>query len=238
MQKESPPYRLPEGLRIYAIGDVHGMADLLAQRQADIDADLARQPVAAALEIYLGDLVDRGPESRRVLKLVRDRARQRPTICLLGNHEHYMLKALWDPAIFEFWVRSAGGDQTLAAFGIKPPGEGQFARALAEWRAALAPEEVAFLSGLKVWHREGDYLFVHAGIRAGVTLEEQSLDDLTSIRRPFLDATGPFGCRVVHGHTPVSAVDIRPHRINVDTGAVFSGLLSCVVIEDRSVRIL
>lgn len=234
----APAPRLPSGQRIYAVGDIHGMAGLLEQRQADIDRDLAAYPIAEACEVYLGDMIDRGPESRRVIQRLIERRQHRNVVCLVGNHELHMLRACSDISAFESWVRAFGGAETLNSFGIRPPIEGQFERAMAEWRSVLTEDEVAFLHSLKVWHLAGDYLFVHAGIRPGIPLMRQTVADITEIRQPFLHSMHPCEYRVVHGHSPCDAIEILPHRINLDTGAFWTGILSCVAIEGDAVRIL
>lgn len=237
MPNPMPSYQIPEGHRLYVVGDIHGMAGLLERRFAAIDADQSASPGFINREIYLGDYVDRGPDSRRVLHLLMERHRQRDVVAITGNHEIYMLRAQQDPETFERWMRF-GGRETLVSFGVRPPDGPPSERNMAEWREAMSPEEKNFLGSLQPWHRFGDYAFVHAGFRPGIALEDQTIEDMTTIREPFLSNSSDFGFRVVHGHTPRADVEFRPGRINLDTGAFMSGRLSCLVIEPARLRLL
>ena len=228
------PGRLPPGRRVYAIGDVHGCADRLAELHARIGDDLARRPVDAPLLLHIGDYVDRGPDSAGVIARLASGPPIAgvPAINLIGNHEETMLHALDGerPAATD-WLFS-GGREALASWDVDPdsPREG--------WLAALPASDVAFVRGLTLWHREGGYLFVHAGIRAGVALERQARQDLLTIRQPFLTHEAPFGFVVVHGHTPTTNPAVKPNRISIDTGAVFGGRLTCAVLEADTVGFL
>ncbi len=228
------PASLPDGRRVYAIGDVHGCADRLAELHARIAEDLARRPVAAPLLLHIGDYVDRGPDSAGVVARLAagPPIAGVPTVNLIGNHEETMLHALdGERAAATDWLFS-GGREALASWGLDPDG------ARGDWLAALPPADVAFVRGLALWHREGDYLFVHAGIRAGVPLEDQARQDLLTIRQPFLTYEAPFGMVVVHGHTPTTNPVVRPNRIGIDTGAVFGGRLTCAVLEGETIGFL
>ncbi|WP_018700077.1 metallophosphoesterase family protein [Amorphus coralli] len=232
--------RTPEGTRIYAIGDVHGRADLLEAMLAEIDRDLVRHPCDDVVEIYVGDYVDRGPASKAVLDILQDDARHDgERICLKGNHEDMLLDFLEDPELLILWMQN-GGQQTLASYGITPPaevGQKSMAEIRSELRSALG-RHFNFLSNLPLTHVEGDYLFVHAGIRPGVALKQQDPEDLMWIREPFLSFPGPLPHCVVHGHTPVDAPEVRPFRIDIDTGAAVTGTLTCLVLEDETRRFL
>ncbi|MDE2514864.1 MAG: serine/threonine protein phosphatase [Rhodospirillales bacterium] len=228
MQNEQPaPASLPQGLRIYAVGDIHGCRDRLEALHAAIAADLAARPVARPLLIHLGDYVDRGPDSAGVVRLL---AAGPPlagieTINLLGNHEQTMLDALsGDRPAATDWL-FAGGAATLASYGADPAAPREV------WPTAIPAAHLDFLRALRLSHREGGYLFVHAGIRPGVALADQAREDLLRMRQPFLYSEADFGAVVVHGHTPVKAPVVRPNRIALDTGAVFGGTLSCGVFE-------
>ena len=219
------PGFLPRGRRVYAVGDVHGSQVQLERLHAEIVRDLAARPVAAPLLIHLGDYIDNGPDSAGVIELLVARPPPIPTINLLGDHERMLLDALdGDRAAATDWLW-AGGRAALESWSLDPdlPRE--------QWEAALPPAHVAFLRGLKRMHREGDYLFVHAGIRPGVALRKQTLDDLVGIRQPFLWTEQPLGVIVVHGHSSNPAVVRTDNRIGLDTGAGVGGKLTCAVLE-------
>lgn len=228
--------RLPEGIRIYAFGDIHGRADLLKKMFTVIDADLARSPVERSIEVFLGDYIDRGPYSGATLDLLIERSRHRNTVFLKGNHEAYLLDVLRDPSKLEEW-RQFGGLQTLMSYGIQPPlnptaaEQADLIRSLTE---VMPGNHVEFLRSLKPWFVCGDFFFVHAGVRPGIPLAEQQESDLLWIRNEFLDSRANFGKFVVHGHTPVKEPDIRPNRINIDTGAYATGNLTLLVIQGSS----
>ncbi len=231
------PSRLPDGHRAYVIGDVHGTAQLLARVFARIDEDLLRSPAAVVTQILLGDLIDRGPESETVLRMVINRQLTMEMICLAGNHELYMLEALENQNAFDAWM-DIGGDATVKSFGITPPPQARSSTAFRNFGAAVSLPYRQFLSRLLPLYRLGDYLFVHAGIMPGIAIAQQSIVDLTLIRSPFLTYQGSHGYVVVHGHTPVPQIDIRNNRINVDTGAVNTGNLTCIAIEGDVIRML
>ena len=215
----------PEGETLYVIGDVHGRADCLVRAQARIDLDRAGAP--SATEIYLGDYVDRGQDSKTVLGLMAARTRARRVVALRGNHETAMESFLAGRLPFAAW-RAAGGVETLLSYG---PRREEFAERLPE-------DHRRFLAALCAFHRAGRYAFVHAGLRPGVALEIQDLDDLTGIRGEFLDHEDDFGFIVVHGHTPVERVDFRSNRINLDTGAYVSNRLSVLRVDAAGAALL
>jgi serine/threonine protein phosphatase 1 len=229
--------QIPSGVRAYVIGDVHGMARLLADVFARIDADLTNRPVPCAVEIMLGDLIDRGPESATVLAMTVARQALSGTVCIAGNHELYMLEALEDQEAFEAWM-GMGGAATVRSFGVVPPPEDSARNAFRAFRTAVPSGCRQLLSTMLPMHRLGDFLFVHAGLRPEVPIAQQSIVDLTTIRAPFLNSDVNHGYVVVHGHSRVLDVDVRGNRINVDTGAYQTGKLSCLVLEGESVRVL
>jgi serine/threonine protein phosphatase 1 len=226
------PGVLPRGRRVYAIGDVHGRRDQLERMHAEIDHDLAARPIAAPLLVHLGDYIDHGPDSAGVIELLISRPPRIPMVNLLGDHERMLIDALsGDRAAATDWLW-AGGKAALASWGLDPdlPRE--------RWEGALPPTHVAFLRGLQRMHREADYLFVHAGIRPGVALRQQTLDDLVSIRQPFLWTEQPLGFVVVHGHSSNPTVVRTDNRIGLDTGAGMGGKLTCAVLEDDLIGLI
>lgn len=226
--------RVPDGVRVYVIGDIHGRADLLEQTFARIDANEAGHPLKHNITVLLGDYVDRGLRSREVVDQLIKRQMKRCVVMLRGNHDDSMLRALRDMDVALRWL-AAGGRETLHAYGIAVPVN--IDRDSVHSVMALAVKEIpadhiVFLERLRPYVTIGDYAFVHAGIRPGIPLESQSTLDLISIRQPFLDCVLPHDFMIVHGHTPVSRPDFRSNRINVDTGAYITGKLTCLVLEE------
>lgn len=229
----------PPGLRIYAIGDVHGELALLEQLLAAIDADLAARPIDRALEVTLGDYIDRGPDSAGVVHLLATRPPAgRTRISLLGNHEDYLLQFLDNPLVLHDWLPN-GGVETLASYGVMVDRNGVDPHHVhREFTAAFPQHHRTFMDGLSLAHQVGDIFLVHAGIRPGIALEEQNPRDFLWIRQEFLSHPGPFPFRVVHGHTPVRKPVVLPHRIGIDTGAFATGVLTCCALEGDTVRFL
>lgn len=221
------PGHLPPGLRVYAIGDIHGCSDQLAALHRAVFADLAARPVARAELVHLGDLLDRGPDSAGVIRALLALPDTAPpaliAITLRGNHEQMALDALAGDEV-GLWLDN-GGAATLSSWGVAPR------LRPAAWAGLIPPSHLGFLRALPLRHRAGDYLFVHAGVRPGVPLAAQTADDLLWIREPFLSATEAFGAVVVHGHTPTHAPVVRANRVGLDTGAVMGGALTCGVFE-------
>lgn len=231
-----PPPEIPAGLRVYAIGDVHGRIDLLEALLADIFADHRGRDDAEFRLIFLGDLVDRGPASREVVERVRDLVERDCRIdCLAGNHEEVFLLALdGNVEALNLFLR-IGGEATLASYGIVSEifDAGSDAELIDIMRARVPAEHHAFLASLSDRIEIGDYLCVHAGVRPRVALAEQKLSDLRWIRQPFLDYRGDFGKFIIHGHTVTTDVDIQPNRIGIDTGAAYGGRLTAIGLENR-----
>jgi serine/threonine protein phosphatase 1 len=222
------------------VGDVHGRLDVLEPLVADILQDVkASLPDRPPLLVFLGDYVDRGPASAGVVDLILNLAAWADLeVCALkGNHEEAMLTFLEDAAFGPLWMEHGGG-ATLASYGVAPPMSRSEPQAWAEARQALAdalPEaHLAFLNRLELIRIEGDYAFVHAGVRPGATLDQQTERDLLWIRYDFLDAPGPFEKVIVHGHTPMEEPQILRHRLGVDTGAYATGVLTAVRLQGDS----
>lgn len=235
-KKKNKP-SLPKGLRIYAIGDVHGRADLLDQMFSRIEAHQAAHPALRPVILLVGDYIDRGPASREVIDLLIARHSPHEMICLKGNHDTFILDFLEQPARLREWSM-LGGRETLMSYGLKPPinPDAKIQKELArELTAAIPKSHVQFLSHklLSSFSIAG-YFFAHAGVRPGVPLNKQRDEDLLWIREDFLLHEESFGKIVVHGHTPVLELDIRHNRINLDTGAYATGRLTCLVIEGDS----
>jgi serine/threonine protein phosphatase 1 len=229
----------PSGTIFYVVGDIHGRDDLLEELCGHIDDDLKSERGNEAIEIYLGDYVDRGPESARVINRLLDRRSRRKTIFLRGNHDRVLERFLQGEPSLEDW-RQVGGFETLLSYGVQPdmlrdlPDQVSVRRALAD---RLPDSHRVFLAELRPHYSAGAYFFVHAGVRPGVPLEQQAESDYLWIRDDFLDHSGSFGRIVVHGHTPVMQPELLPNRINLDTGAYATGVLSCLKISGDGARI-
>jgi len=227
--------RVPQGRCVYAIGDIHGRLDLLEELHGLIQEDAAEAKAPERVLVYLGDYVDRGPDSAGVIEqLAREPLPGFERVCLKGNHEDFMLQFLEAAEVGPHWLYN-GGDATLASYGVVSAGPYGSLDAYDELRqqlVAVLPEtHRRFLAALTLSHQEGDYLFVHAGIRPGVPLQRQSSYDMMWIREEFLEFDGDLGPIVVHGHTPARAVEERRHRIGIDTAAFATGCLTCLVLE-------
>ncbi|WP_205648874.1 metallophosphoesterase family protein [Acuticoccus kandeliae] len=227
---------LPPGQRVYAIGDIHGRIDLLHKMMDAIAADIAARPVDNVTEIFIGDYVDRGDDSKDVIDfLCLPPLDGRKRICLIGNHEDAMLSGLHDGSSIHRWL-AFGAEATFRSYGIEPRQHARNPAALQPLlQSVMPPEHIAFLNGLKVSHSIGNVLFVHAGIRPGVPIDRQNRQDMIWIRDEFLSYRKPLPMHVVHGHTPVSAPEHLPWRTNVDTGAVYGGSLTAAVLEGNEV---
>jgi serine/threonine protein phosphatase 1 len=229
------PGWLPDGVRVYAVGDSHGCADRLGLMHLLIAEHAAARPAAETVLVHLGDYVDRGPDSARVLAMLRGRnpVPGATAVNLVGNHEQMMLAAL-DPRaeadVVTFWIDNGGGP-TLESYGADPADP-------ATWDA-VPDDDIRLLRALRPSFALGGYFFAHAGVRPDVPLESQDVMDLAWIREPFLSWRGRLPAVVVHGHTPSQqGPEVLPHRIGIDTGAVFGGPLTCAVLEGRKLGFL
>jgi serine/threonine protein phosphatase 1 len=199
---------------------------------------MKRNPVNQPVEVYLGDYIDRGPDSAHTVDLLLERSLYRETVFLRGNHEAYFLEVLRDPAKLEGW-RQFGGLQTLISYGIQPtlnPDATEQTDLIGQLAAVLPRDHLTFLQNLRPSFLCGDFFFVHAGVRPGIPLKEQHEADLLWIRNEFLDSDENFGKFIVHGHTPVREPDIRPNRINIDTGAYATGNLTLLTIQGSTMQ--
>jgi serine/threonine protein phosphatase 1 len=229
---------VPRGTRIYAIGDVHGRADLLEHALARIDWDSVSSPGFRDIEIFIGDYVDRGPDSSGVITQLIQRSEYRETVFLRGNHEELLLAFLQNPAALDDW-QHVGARETLMSYGLQPPTHStrqEQAELCASFNRMLPRSHRDFLQKLRDSYQCGDYFFVHAGVRPGVPLSKQREQDLLWIRSDFLEHDGQFEKIVVHGHTPVTEPEIRANRINLDTGAYATGKLTCFAFQGDHVR--
>ncbi len=254
--------QVPPGHRVYAVGDIHGRADLLDRMAELVAADLrereragvepngeglvaATAPVAQVTTVFLGDYVDRGPASREVVERLATGDWPTPIIALLGNHELMCLQFLRDATHLPRW-RSVGGLSTIASYGVEVsalmgarPEEGHVEGARQALSAAMSARHLAFLTeGLEPYATIGDYFFCHAGVRPGVPLDRQDPLDLITIRDEFLRSEESFGKIVVHGHTPGEVPVFRSNRIGIDTGAYATNCLTALVLEQGECRIL
>lgn len=222
------PAALPPGQRVYAVGDIHGCLDRLVALHELIADDIAARPTGRTTLVHLGDYVDRGTDSAQVIDWLINRppVPANEIVNLMGNHEHMMLAAVVgaDKDAPEQWLMNGGAD-SLLSWGISravPP---------AEWAVRIPRQHLLFLRDLAISRQIGPYLFVHAGIRPGVPLDQQSRHDMMWIREPFLSSRAYHGVVVVHGHTPKREPIVLPNRIAIDTGAVLGGALTCAVLE-------
>jgi serine/threonine protein phosphatase 1 len=224
---------LPEGVRIYAVGDIHGRDDLLELCLLAIEKDLTEFPAFRPVLVFLGDYIDRGPASRQVVDRLIECDRVLECVLLKGNHELVAMRCLADAGVMGPWLE-LGGAQTLMSYGVVPVLGGiknDVIRLRAKFQSALPPSHFAFLRNLRTNFSCGDFLFVHAGINPNYRLAQQNDSDFLWIREPFLSSTKDFERVVVHGHTPVEKIDVRRNRIGIDTGAYATGHLTCLILE-------
>ena len=233
-------FSLPDGLRIYAVGDIHGRRDLLDRLLAAVEADAASWTGRKEI-VFLGDYVDRGPDAKGVIdRLLALGLPGFRAIYLRGNHDQTLLDFLSDAAVYRTW-RAFGGAETLVSYGVIPP---RFDRLEAcedlrgEFAAKLPPAHLSFFNNLDRSYSVGGYFFVHAGIRPGVALDRQVPEDLMWIRDEFLFSDLLPEKIVVHGHTPSDRPVRLARRIGIDTGAYATGRLTAAVLEKDGCRFL
>lgn len=233
--------------RSYAIGDIHGQLTLLQGAHALIEADRRACRDMDAPVVHLGDLVDRGPDSAGVIRHLREGiAGGAPWVVLKGNHDRLFERFLTTPDWQDPRMRAdvtylhpvVGGAETLMSYGLFRPTAFHIKQVREQARTAVPPEDIAFVQDLPLLHQRGEVLFVHAGIRPGIPIEQQQEQDLLWIRDPFLMDTRDHGPLIVHGHTAIPAPTHYRNRVNIDSRAGYDGPLSAVVIEGRKVFLL
>jgi serine/threonine protein phosphatase 1 len=209
--------------RAYAIGDVHGCLTKLIGLMTLCHADASKQPTKF---IFLGDYIDRGPDSRGVVEFLMSLQQDRPddVICLMGNHEDMLLAAVDAPDWEENWLRN-GGIQTLQSYGVATV-------------ANIPQDHIDWIRHLPKFHDDGKRFFVHAGVHPDRPLDQQDDHDLPWIREPFLSSSKDFGRLIVHGHTPTKSgvPDQHRNRLNIDTGAVYGRALTAAVFTDETIQ--
>lgn len=224
--------------RIYAVGDIHGRADLLDVLLEKIVSDASSTPATQSL-VFVGDYIDRGPNSRGVIERLLDPPEGFEMHYLRGNHDQALLDFLENPSSYRTW-RRFGADETLLSYDVEPPVDNGAAALLArdDFAEKLPASHLRFLQDLQPFVQIGSYHFVHAGVRPGLPLEDQSLEDMMWIREEFLDCEEDFGKVVVHGHTPGDSPVCRFNRIGIDTGAFATNCLTAVVLDGVGARFL
>jgi len=233
--------QVPPGMRIYAIGDIHGQVALLDRLHGEIEADASAGQQLQSVIVYLGDYVDRGMHSREVVDRLLSPLPGFRTIHIKGNHEQAVLDFLEDPSFGMQWA-NFGGLETLYSYGnadaVRLSKPEEFFKAADLFFEQLPAAHLRFFKALPTSTTIGDYYFVHAGVKPGIPLESQVEEDLLWIREEFLDSPVDFGKIVVHGHSPEPDPVLRANRIGVDTGAYMTGVLTCVVLEGTGLRFL
>ncbi len=241
-RKPPPAAKFPDGRVGYAVGDIHGRADLLSAllRKLEDSAEGDKREGGEPIVVFLGDYVDRGPNSSAAIDLLlQQRPRGFERRYLKGNHEQMMLDFIATPLANRAWLLQ-GGAETLSSYGVTPPSplnasDDDWTAAAAQLKAAIPPAHTAFIDALERYVALGDYAFVHAGIDASRTLEKQTDDDLFWAREAFIASKRRFSHRVVHGHTPVDRPYADHRRVAVDTGAYASGVLTAARFEGEDV---
>ncbi len=230
---------IPPGERVYAIGDIHGRADLFEALIAAIEADDRAGTPADTTVILLGDLIDRGADSAGVLAAARAWQQRRKVRILTGNHEEMFLECFHNAELMRHFLRF-GGRETVLSYPVDRAAftAADLAEAQDLMRLSVPEADLDFIRGFEDRIVIGDYLFVHAGIRPGVAIEEQDSRDLRWIRGAFTDSRVDHGLLVVHGHTIFEEPDVRPNRIGIDTGAYYSGRLTALRLEGETRALL
>lgn len=207
--------------KYFAIGDIHGCINLLEALCDKIEKDFDRDKDTL---LFIGDYIDRGPDSREVVEFILGLKKKRNVICLKGNHEQMLLNYHLYNSYKDFFLMN-GGTSTVKSYGLVNSDSGK--------RMNIPPEHLDFFRGLLPYHETGDYIFVHAGLKPGYPLKLQDQTDMIWIRNEFLDSDYDFGKKIVFGHTPLPRPLVTAGRIGIDTGAVYGGKLTCVRLPDE-----
>ncbi len=228
---------------IYAVGDVHGQLEMLVNALRLIEQDGGPD----ARVVFLGDYVDRGPDSRGVLDLLIEGQRDgRNWVMVKGNHDRMMARFVQEceiadkslPITLNWLDPRLGGRETLASYGVAVTDNDRIYQVHERACAAVPPAHIDFINALPTYHQEDKLLFVHAGIRPGLSLAQQSEDDLVWIRHEFLRYSSQYPWLIVHGHTPVERAEHCGNRVNLDAGAGYGRPLATAVFEDRNCCLL
>lgn len=235
------PPRVPAGTSIIAFGDVHGHLDLVEDMLARASARARSKPGQRHIVISLGDLVDRGPDSRGVVQRLMGEVSGCELHVIRGNHETLLMSFLKGDPDANVWVKW-GGLETIGSYGVdirgaNPSSPTDIEALRKEFRAKMIPAHLDFMRTRPLSVTFGDYFFVHAGARPDVPLAQQKEHDLIWIRDEFLPSGQRFEKKIVHGHTPVDEADFRGNRINLDTGACYGGTLTAAIFEDDDARV-
>ena len=241
LTKSNPAPHLPKNTRVYCIGDIHGCHDLLKQLTKRIEEDV-HDFIGHIIVIYLGDFIDRGTSSKKVIDfLINNQQSHIEYVFLRGNHEQTLLDFLTEGHVARVWL-SCGGIATLASYGIHvpkiPTKPEDFRQLQKQLRDNMPVEHYQFLSNTLLCYSLGEYFFVHAGINPDYSLANQAPEDLLNIRNKFTRVKEPFEKIIVHGHTITKTAELNPNRIGIDTGAYKSGVLTCLVLEANQRRLI
>lgn len=229
---------LPPGVRIYAIGDIHGRIDLLDELFIRIETDIAAHPSISPAFVFLGDYIDRGASSRETINRLIAWGEIYHSIFLKGNHELLLLQCLDDSRFFDRWMR-LGGLQTMMSYDVATDlMRGDVDKLQQFLRSALPDTHLRFFRNLQGSFSCGDFFFAHAGVKPAIGLEQQREEDLLWIRKEFFSCNEDFGKIVVHGHTPALQIEVQSNRINIDTGAYATNCLTCLVIQDNVLSVI
>jgi serine/threonine protein phosphatase 1 len=231
---------LPAGIRIYAVGDIHGRLDLLNALLIRIRNDITVRPTVRPIYVFLGDYIDRGSASRETIDRLIEHSETNESVFLKGNHELIAIKCLSDRGLFDQWL-GLGGLETLMSYGVLPEariGGKQIAELQSAFHRALPQSHLRFFRNLQNSFTCGDFFFVHAGVKPNVELSRQKESDLLWIRGEFLSSNCEYGKIVVNGHTPTTEIEVATNRINIDTGAFATSRLTSLVIEEKNLSVI